>query len=137
MEHKRAHHDVVERSAMWEEVVALKNHTSRHAQTGYLRLRMTNSLSVFSPLPVADRLVIDIDTSLLELLQEIDAAQKRGLSGTARPDHNHDLSFAYVEGNLGGSGIQASYLAMPTLQPGSMPHHMACTVLRMGISCFR
>ena len=47
--------------------------------------------------PIADRVAVDEDLALLELLQEVDAAQERGLARAARANYDHRLAAAYVE----------------------------------------
>ena len=91
----QAEHDVVERGHVREQVEALEDHADPGA-LGRDRA-LAQPLAPAAGEAIADRLAVDHDLALVVLLEQVDAAQQRGLARAAGADDRHDFALADLE----------------------------------------
>jgi hypothetical protein len=91
-----AHHHILDRGAVWEEVEALEHHPDLLAQLGPDRLGLCRAAAACIG-GVTDDRAIDADLAALVFLEVVDAAEHSRLARAARPEHNDDLAAADLE----------------------------------------
>ena len=80
---------------MWEEVEALEDHADLRSLFGDRALVVLGQPTVV--LAVADQSSVDLDPAGVDLLEMIDAAYERRLSGPGGADQAHRLALADLE----------------------------------------
>ena len=79
---------------MREEVVALEDHADPGALPGELAAAQADATPAGA---VAERLAVEPDLAAVEFLEEVDAAEQRGLAGTAGADDRNDVGGKHIE----------------------------------------
>ena len=88
-------HHILQRGLVRKQVEALEDKADLRADTRNIGLFVLHQASIY--LAIAHQFVLDIDTSAIDRLKVIEAAQQRRLAGAARPDDHHYLPPLYRE----------------------------------------
>src|SRR3954451_2629466 len=88
-------HDVAGRGKVREKIEALEHHPGHGALARQLTVLQPTAGACLRVIP--DRLPIEKNSALLEILQEVDATQERRLARPARSDDRDDLARVHRE----------------------------------------
>ena len=91
----QAQHDVAQRRQMRKQVEALEHHAHARALPGELAPLQPQPPAAFAA--IAHGLAVEPDLAGIELLQQVDTAQKRRLAGTAGADQRHHVGRMDIE----------------------------------------